>query len=377
MHASTTIRPSQVVAAICAVLFLLPLFWACGPRTLAGENDFLQLYGGAKLVGTGDLYSAEAIKRIHIESTGVWLRGVYYSRLPFYAFLLQPLGWLPYSVAYLCFQLISAVAVVAFVRMYLPRSPDLVFFTAACGGIFANFVAGQDVTIALFLAAASLMLARERRDFVAGLVLAGCAIKFHLFILVPVVVIVHRRWQILAGGATGGLAILVLSFLADGFNWPLRYLGALSNPELHPGSANMPNLHGLLANINVESLGVELALAGLVLSLIALTSTRSDDYETCFAIALAGSLLISHHAYIQDCSMLLLPFAVFSSRGDAPLLRGLSALTVLAPVPLIIIIDPPLRAFAAVVIALLVLAAATPLNAWRMSRIARVPALTR
>jgi hypothetical protein len=368
MQVSMTIKPSQVVAALCALLFLLPLFWACGPRSFAGQNDFLQLYGGAKLVGTGDLYSPEAMKRIHIDSTGVWLRGVYYSRLPFYAFVLQPLGWLPYSAAYFCFQIISAIAVAAFLRLYLPECPDLLFFAAACGGILANFAAGQDVTIVLCLAAASLVLARQRRDFLAGLVLAGCAIKFHLFILVPVVVILHRRWRILAGGATGGLAIVALSFVGDGFDWPLRYFGALSNPELHPGAANMPNLHGLLSNAGVESLAIEIAFAAIVLVVVALYSSRSADYEASAAIALAGSLLVSHHAYIQDCSMLLLSFAVLSSKSDAPLLRALSALAVLAPVPLLILMDPPLKAVAPMLVALLVFATAVRAHSLRLFR---------
>jgi hypothetical protein len=91
-------------------------------RFLPGRNDFLQLYGGARLSGTPQLYEPAASKKIEMELVGVWLEGVYYSRPPFYAFLLGPLVKLPYLTAYWLF---PAISVGAFTRDVSDRSAYL------------------------------------------------------------------------------------------------------------------------------------------------------------------------------------------------------------------------------------------------------------
>ena len=84
---------------------------------------------------------------------------------------------------------------------------------------------------------------RHSRPFLTGLVLALCAAKFHLF--PPLLLWRHRLWQGLVAGAA---ALLAISFAVAGRHWPLEY------------AAIMSNLHGLL---------------------------------------------VSRHAYMQDCALLL------------------------------------------------------------------------
>jgi hypothetical protein len=101
---------------------------------LPGQNDFLQL------------------------------EGVYYSRPPFYAGLLRPLGWLSYRAAYWTFEGITS------------RRSGL-------SGSVCAAVQRVDPIFEPLLAAGCILALRKDRDFAAGLLLSLCAIKGHLFVL--------------------------------------------------------------------------------------------------------------------------------------------------------------------------------------------------
>ena len=96
-------------------------------------------------------------------------------------------------------------------------------------------VNGQDTPLPRGNSGASVSVwMRRGRDVVAGAVLSLCAIKFHMFLLLPVVLLVHRRWQVLKGGLIGGLILLAISFLSEGVRWPMQYARLLLSSELDP-----------------------------------------------------------------------------------------------------------------------------------------------
>jgi len=78
---------------IVCVLLGLVLFsmwaWPVRKRAWLGENDFLQLYAGGRLVGTPELYDYKAHERIHMEVTEqhTYYPSIYFTRLPYYALL--------------------------------------------------------------------------------------------------------------------------------------------------------------------------------------------------------------------------------------------------------------------------------------------------
>ena len=320
-----------VPIALLVLCGWLAVFTSSRGRILNGENDFLQMYGGARLVGTGELYSAEAMLNIHEEVTGKVYPSILYVRPPFLAWVLKPLGALPYRTAYLIFQILSFTALAGFLALYLRSCPELLVFTCASGAVVANFANGQDVAFCLFFAGLSLAAARRGLDFAAGVILALCAIKYHLFALVPLVVIAQRRWNILAGGAAGGAVLFLISCAADGWDWPARCLARLLDGRVHPSQDAMPNVHGALTSLGIGSPVLEGLLVAGVIGLVVVAAVRIRDYDTAFALGIIGSLLTGFHAYLQDCMLLLLPFAVLTSRVRLPAVRGLTALAVLAP----------------------------------------------
>lgn len=332
----------QWISALLGLIFLVSLALLQRDRFFPGQNDFLQLYAGSRLSGTPDLYSPEAARRIHRESAGVELLGVYYSRPPFYADLLRPLGWLPYRAAYWTFQGLSFAAFIAFLMFFVPQCRELVLFSSLCFPLLSNFLNGQDVTFVLLAASASILVIRGGRDFLAGLLLSLCAIKGHLFVLTPLVFLIYRRWMVLAGGIAGGTALAALSFLTDGFDWPRRYLTLLRNPELHPNPASMPNIRGLLFGITgAENPVAYWVLTILVAAIAAWLIWRLRDLELAFAISLIAGLVIAYHAYLQDAVLLLLPFAIIIARSKNVALRVLIALAILPPIYICLLAGKP------------------------------------
>ena len=173
-------KESAWLLALCSAVcfaFLLLYSIPSWERSLRGENDFLQLYTGARLVGTPGLYSDQANLRIHREAVYRHIPGTYYSRPPFYALLLKPLGRLPYLTAYAIFQTLSLIAFAIFLWRWQREFPELIVFSSLSIPLLTNMFVGQDLTFVLLSAGSFVLLARRRRDFLAGLVLSLCATR--------------------------------------------------------------------------------------------------------------------------------------------------------------------------------------------------------
>lgn len=65
----------------------------------------------------------------------------------------------------------------------------------------------------------------------------------------------------------------------------------------------MPTLHGVLAGVSHAG-AWELAL-GLIVVVGVVVAGRRNGFELAFSGALLGSFLISNHAYLHDCAVLI------------------------------------------------------------------------
>ncbi len=307
---------SRKVAAaaclLCGIVWLAVYVWKMDRRFWIGSNDFLQLYAGARLVGTPQLYQAEPAYEIHRQAVGDWLPAVVYTRPPFYAWLLKPLGRLPYLAAYWIFMAVNFAGLCWFCFRYFRASMGMAFLVSCFPPLYIAAVCGNDLGIVLGLLGGVFVLMDRKRDFAAGLLLSLCAIKFHLFTVVPLVLWILGRRRVVAGGATGGAGLLLLSFAAQGLDWPRQYLALLSNPLVHPDVQVMPNLHGI-----AQSFAPALATpVTLVLSFCAVAAAcglawlRRDQWHTALGIAVLAGLLVSWHCYFQDCVLLLAVMAM-------------------------------------------------------------------
>ena len=317
-----------VAIGLALLAFLTSLQW---DRISRGQNDFAALYAGAGLAGTPDLYS-RAANQASIQATlGVTMESVTYTRAPFYAVLLKPISWLPYGIAWPLFCFTCLACVLWFVIRFQADCAALPLYASFFIPVAAFIPQGQDTPLLLLFAGAAILQMRKGRDFLAGLLLAMCAIKFHLFLLVPVMLLIKRRWRILAGGTTGTLVLFLLGLAFAGTNSTGRYVQTLGDPWINFATDMMPNLHGLASTLGA-SLPAETALVVLVIGAFLWICFRAQNYEVLFAISLLCGLLVSYHSGLGDQILLLLVFVLLVNSCTDKLMRAVLAIS-LTPLP--------------------------------------------
>ena len=125
----------------------------------------------------------------------------------------------------------------------------------------------------------------------------------------------------LAGLIAGGAALTATSFAAAGADWPKRYFEILTMSSISPRQQIMPNFNAMLLGAPYQRV-IE-PLLGLVTSGAVWLVARRTDFGYGLAAALVGGLLISHHAYPQDCTLLIPALLVVLSRSSNWLLNYL------------------------------------------------------
>ncbi len=213
---ATNTQLHAVVIPICfAILWLL-----LGARSIdvGRRHDFLNLYTGASLALEGrfaDLYDHDTQLQRERRIVPGTKELIPFVRPPFYAMLISPMALLPYGIAFwlwLAFQV--SLAVVCMWWACRRFGPDAVFFASMYAPMAMSIPHGQDALVLLAIVVASFALAEKGRP-VAGAVLSLGLIKFHLFVLWPVLLVVRKKWRMLGyfmiGGTilAGGLAPVV------------------------------------------------------------------------------------------------------------------------------------------------------------------------
>lgn len=368
MIARISKREILIAAAFGFALWLLFFFSAPLSKVISGRNDFMQLYAGARLVGTDGLYQPEAVYREQARAIGAVMPSVLFTRLPAYAFLLKPLGLLPYQAAYAVFQCVSAAALIGFLLLHGSRYPLVLVFTPLSLPLLFVLLNGQDLTLVLFFAALSLYLARRGRKGLAGLALSLCAIKFHLFVLVAAALLCRKEWRFAAGAAAGIGAAAGASTLLQGNGWIPAYLALAANPVIHPDLFAMPTLRGLSENLLPRARGLLPLLTLAVAAAFVWAARRVRGSEFGFFLALAGGIVVSPHAYAQDLVLLLIGLPVLAESLQGRLAAVLTALLG-TPLPFMLcLLPPPAPSFSA-----LLLLALVPLSLAAAGRCAGAP----
>lgn len=303
-----------------AVLVCLGLAIAFGPGEAVrkGENDFLAFYSGGRLLATGQLYDVEATWNLHRELAGKVMPALVFVRLPVFALPYAALARLPYLTAYWIFQGLSAAALLAAVALLARRAKDVPYLAALSLPALCALGSGQEVTFLILILALALEFLDRGWDFAAGMVLSLCAIKFHLFWLLPLGLVMHRRWKTLAGGAAGGAVLVGASYAVAGAGWPREFLALITSPRVHPNLGAMGSLRGMLWAFGVEP-AWWVGLACLLTAALAVyLMWRAREPQAVLAYALAAGLLTGGHAYIHDFALLVAAYAILAAGLPKP-----------------------------------------------------------
>jgi hypothetical protein len=291
------VLPLVLALAIFAVVSLVQ----GGPWSSA-QNDFLPFYCAGKLQPSGELYRFDSYYGLQRQIIGGVSPALVYIRLPFYSLLFVPLARLPYLSAYSVYLGLQLTVLGIWLRSYWTTHPKLALSAAVSLPLLLAFGNGQDVILITALAGLAWKEA-ERRPFLAGILLALCSIKIHLFLLVPLALVRHRYWKTLAGLAMGGAVLVALSFYAAGRHWIQDYLRVLARPEIHPQVKLMGNLRALASGVGFDGATWPLMAATALCTLWLLWRSRS--LHEALLVALPAALILNLHVYLQDFTLLL------------------------------------------------------------------------
>lgn len=320
--------------AICALGVVLNIALACNlflPNAWAGRNDFLGIYAGARLAGSGSLYDRASVTREHLNAIGE-TGDIPYVRLPVYALVLKPLGWMRYRAAYAAWEVVSVAAFLGFLILWPSPRPFTKWFIG-CWSLpaFIALFNGQDDLFLLLWMALSARLLRAGKPFAAGIVLALCvASKYHLFVMVPLALIAQRRWRMFAGAFVSAGCLLTASFAVAGRNWPFDLLALLTDSRINPGMDHMPNLHSLFAGAPF-SLSLQIGASLLLAAGVYLAASRNLSFESALGLALGAGLLAGYHGYVHDGALFLPALIAFS--GAAAAYARIPAILLITPIP--------------------------------------------
>jgi hypothetical protein len=296
--------------------------------------DFNQFYAASRLAGTGHLYDWDALRKIESEN-GI---EVPTGRLPVVLYGHKILGSLPYAVARSIWAAGGLAALVVFAAAW-PGTERLLMMVALAWSTPAtlDLLYGQDDAFWLMFFTAGLLLMERKKPWSAGVAFSLCICKFHLALGIPIMLAAQKRWRTLIAGAIAVLALIASCFLIEGSGWPLQYAKYSQMPAFSPAVHNMPSLYGIATWLPWPA-AAEIAGAVAVVLLLWTACRGSTDVGTSGAAAAACGLLLGHHAYAYDCT-LVIPLSVLTiQRPGVPPWLKVWAVLLLSSAPVLLLV---------------------------------------
>jgi hypothetical protein len=320
------------------LVMTMAIFWvALGaifvPRALT--YDFLDYYSGGRLLleGAGDrLYDPAAqldAQRSLFPQLPVLVPFV---RPPFYAAFLALFALLPLTKSFVVWLLLQVVVYAVCINWGRRKwGSAAVVFAAIFLPTPLGIASGQDCAFFLAIIIGVLILESQGRDLAAGAILGLGLVKFNLFVLWPVALLLQKRWRLVAGAAAVVAVEIILSLALVGRSGMFDYVRLLRTGDINPSQHLMVNVYSLALNFGLHSAAAVVLLTVVVLSLASILAWNSS-FSSCVAAACLGSLLISPHALGYDATLLLpVLWSVLFESKSAP--AKILAVFLCSPVP--------------------------------------------
>jgi hypothetical protein len=300
------------------------------------HHDFLNLYNGASMARDGAFSQMhdpafQFARQQSIDAPVPTL--VPFVRLHWYATVLAPLSFFPQPVAFglwIGVQTASLIALWIWCRRQWGGDALILcslFLPAALG-----IAHGQDSVWIAWIVAGIYGFSRDRNSMAAGFLLGLGFLKFHLFLLWPLALLLDKRWRTIAGAAISVALQMLYSLIVAGWSGFLLYPALLLRKDierLSPSPELMTNIQGLTANAHA-GLWFRAIMTLIVILLVAAACWRAPHWRWTSAAAV-GSILAAPHVYGYDASLLLVPLIACSFEQDVPKFVRVCAVALLAP----------------------------------------------
>jgi hypothetical protein len=304
-----------IVCIIGAVLAAVPIMvdvshldgMMVSQATVYGR-DFANLWTGARAVlegHTGRLYDLDAYQALQRDILSREIAGHNFSYPPHVLLLIWPFGLLPYGAALGLWTAISLAAFFAAARPYLAG--------AGLPGILSLVVPATLVNVwtghyGLLIAAGALFVWNnaDRMPVRCAIVLALLTVKPHLGILMPIVLLLRRKWMVclVAGAIT--LALVGVSAAVFGTQAWIEYLtrvpeyqAALLDRGVGLYRLMMPSVYNgfVLAGLEAAAMPFQIGAAVLALAAVFLVHRAGAPLTTLGLVAATATFLVLPYAF--------------------------------------------------------------------------------
>ncbi len=235
-----------------------------------------------------------------------------YVRLSVFSLLLRPLAMMSYYHALWVWLSAGLSAYFASVFLLLRRFKLPALLIPAYAAFFpaiAGLIGGADATVYLLCLVVALLLLERGQDGLAGCALIPCLCKYNLVLLVPVVLLLHRRYRALVSFGIGAVLVVAISIALAS---PKSYIDAVANAPRIAGWFFPVGLRGF--SMGIHQLWTYPILAILTF-LLCWWLMRLLPLSEAFCVAIIGALLISPYITWYDSTLLVLPLAVILAKS--------------------------------------------------------------
>lgn len=286
-------------------------------------HEFRLFWVGSFMALNGDLsniYNDSRFKDVENRLTGykehhAWLYP------PTFLLMVLPLALLPYLGSMAAWLAITLAGYVLILRRICPQ-PRTIFWILGFPGIGINLMVGHNGFLSGALLGGGLLFL-DTSPILAGIFLGLLSYKPQLMMLIPIALLVGRRWQVLGVMVVSALGIGLVSVLVFGYG---TWQAFLQNIPLGAKMTDIPffweRMPTIYAAARTAGSGTTMAwiLQGItmlgVISGVMWVWSGEAPAATRASILVLGILLFTHYAFIYDYAILALPLAWLWQEGQ-------------------------------------------------------------
>ena len=216
----------------------------------------------------GDPASVYDIHRQHLQEVAVMggkdfgVLGFHYP--PMYLLIVLPLSMLPFIASWVVFETVTLAGYLAVLRRIAPIPVGL-WLAITFPAVIINFMCGQNGFLTTALIGGGLLLL-DRWPLLAGFLFGLMAYKPQFAILIPLALVVARRWRALIATAISTILFAAVSLAVFGAPAWRAFVGGIAFTQkivlergLERGGINFPTLQSIFGAIRMWGGSVEVA----------------------------------------------------------------------------------------------------------------------
>jgi alpha-1,2-mannosyltransferase len=302
----------------------LATLWVDSTNFVVGR-DFLNTWMGGRsafIGGPAPWFDVGTYNDALRQMVGTNYPESYWSYPPHLVLFIWPFGLMPYLLAYVAWCVTGIALYVLACSAAIPRRR--LMFLAVAPGVAVCIFFGQNgfYTAALLIGG---LLSLERRPLLAGMLFGILTVKPQLGVLLPVLLILERRWLTIASAVATTCILVALTSMLFGWHIWIEFYGKIVPQQLwltENGAGLLFSMVGTVfygARMVHLPLGVawalQYAVAALAFAAVVWTFWKRRDQNLSIALLVTATFLFT--PYILNYDMVVFGFVVALLRERA------------------------------------------------------------